>query len=182
VRKRLLATALLISTLGLLPACGGGSPGTNQVIDSTCLTFEAAASPAPSTIAARQGSGSTCDVLAVELVLTDVSDVLTVAFDVDFDDSLASYQDVSVAGSALGSDAEVLKDPSEGHVTVTLTHLTTGVDFNGTGLLATVVFRKLSGASGSGPLTLSGVEIWGTETPPQLKPGIGATGGTLRVE
>ncbi len=171
------------------PGCGGGDGAP-----SICVAFLAGATPAPSTAVAQPASGSVCDIVVVEIVLTDVSDVFTVDFTVSFDPSVARYEGYSLAGSRLTSDAAEVEQlemrvpppPEEARQVIlglTRVNPSTGIDFTGTQTVVRLLFRKaLASGTGSSPLTFSDTKVLGSEEPPQEKPGITWSGGTFQVQ
>jgi hypothetical protein len=167
---------------GAVPGCGGGD---NNPIPTACISFEASAVPAGSTVVARQASGSTCGTLQVELVLTGVTDVQTVEFKVDFDGSVASYEGLSLDGSMLasgGANVNVFEDEDPGRITINLSRFGSGVDFVPDGTVVRLVFGKATGAdTASGMLSFSATQIFDSAEPPQEKSGIQWFGGTFRV-
>jgi len=171
--------ALAVIVAGAVPGCSGGG---SDPIPTACITFEAAAVPAGSTVVARQASGSTCGMLQVELVLTGVTDVQTVEFKVDFDDSVASYEGLSLAGSMLGANVNVFEDEDPGQVTINLSRFNSGIDFIPDGTVVRLIFGKATAAdAATGTLSFSDTQIFDSDAPPQEKGGIQWFGGDLQV-
>ena len=168
---------------GIVAGCGGG--GRKRPLRSECLAFQSSAAPTASKVVAQQGSGTTCEAVQVELVLTDVADVQTVEFTVIYDPAVAQYEGVSLAGSVLGTapPPNVLENESPGQVTIDLSLLGgTGVDFNGPGTLVRLIFSPVSGAPAAmSGLSFGATQIFGSETPPQEKPGIQWIGGEFQL-
>jgi len=167
---------------GAVPGCSGGG---NDPIPTACITFEAAAPPAGSTVVARQGSGSTCEMVQVELVLTGVTNVQTVECRVDFDDSVARYEGLSLTGSMLasgGANVNVFENEDPGQVTINLSRFNSGIDFDPGGTVVRLIFGKATTAdTASGTLSFSGTLIYDSAEPPQEKSGIQWLGGTFRI-
>ncbi len=165
--------------------CGSGGRRGGQVVPTTCMTFQGTSPPTASKVVTRQGSGSQCEMLQVELVLTDVMDVLTVEFTVDFDAAVAEYEGLSETGSVLTSDGanlNVLVNENPGQVTLALSRFTTGIDFNGAGTVIRLIFSPATNAvAGASALSFSSTQIFGSETPPQEKAGIQWIGGNFQV-
>lgn len=170
---------------GIVAGCGGG--GRKRPLRSECLAFQSSAAPAASKVVALQGSGTACEAVQVELVLTDVADVQTVEFTAIYDASVAHYEGYSLAGSVLTSDGaqpnEFEDDSVPGQVTIDLSRFGSGIDFNGSGTVVRLIFSPVSGA----PAAMSGMsfgstsQIFGSETPPQEKPGIQWIGGEFQL-
>jgi hypothetical protein len=156
------------------------------VVPTNCIAYQASTAPAPGTVVATEGAGSACETVQVELLLTDVTDVQTVDFDVSFDPSMASYEGVSLAGSVLvsdGANVNVLENEAPGEVSIDLSRFNTGIDFDGTGMLVRLIFSKVASPSNdSGPLSFSATQVFGSEMPPEEKPGIQWHGGTMVIE
>ncbi len=178
-----------LGALGLAPAllagCGNGGGGT---VPSICFSFVPDAAPSASTVVARSGSGSSCELLVVELVLTDVTDVFAVSFRASFDPSLLAYDGHSLAGSHLTSDGaqvQALETVGQGEVQLGLSRLNPagGIDFGGPQVFVKLLFRKPVGAQGgSGRLDFADTQVFDSQQPPQPKPGIVWLGGTVRLE
>ena len=181
-RNALLAGCLMVVSAML--ACGGGSDGGSKT-SGTCLTFAAAASPAPGMVVMREGSASTCDRAAIDLVATDVADVFGASFTVSFDPDLVDYDGYSVSGSALTSDGaqvEVLATPGHGQLVFGISRFLTpdGIDVSGTAPLVRLYFRNLD-RTGSGALALPTGSLDDDSTPPQEIPGVTWHAGTIAI-
>ena len=180
--RAVIPVVLAAMVAGATPGCGGGG---SDPIPTACITFEAAAVPAGSTVVARQASGSTCGMVQVELVLTGVTDVQTVEFKVDFDDSVASYEGLSLAGSMLasgGANVNVFEDEAPGQVTINLSRFNSGIDFVPSGTVVRLIFGKATDAdTATGTLSFSGTQIFDSDAPPQEKGGIQWFGGDLQI-
>jgi len=172
--------AVALLGAGIAAGCGGG--GRKRVVPTECLAFQGHAAPAASTVVARQGSGSQCESVQVELVLTDVADVQTVDFTVDYDSDIALYEGLSLAGSVLSANVNVLENESPGQVKIDLTRFGTGIDFNGSGTVVRLIFSPVAGATAAtSTMSFASPQIFGSETPPQEKPGIQWIGGELQL-
>lgn len=174
------SAALLLSVVLLGPSCGGDGGGTPSS-GGPCLEFTPAASPAPDTVSTRV-AGNACSTIDLELQITDVSDVFAVSFTVTFDPATVSFDSLSTAGSLLASDGALLETEivgSSGMVAIGVTRLaSTGRDAAGTANLLTLRFRQQA-AAGASLLSYGDTRVLGSEAPPQEKPGISWTGGTV---
>ncbi len=175
-----------IVTAATFAGCGGGGRRGGQVVPTTCIAFQGMTAPTDSTVVTRQGSGSQCEMLQVELVLTNVMDVLSVGdFTVHFDPAFAEYEGLSQAGSVLTSDGAnltVLVTESPAQVTINLSRINTGIDFNGPGSVVRLIFSPAANAvAGASALSFSATQIFGSEAPPQEKAGIQWIGGSFQV-
>jgi hypothetical protein len=181
---RMAGAALLVAAPALV-GCGGGSGG--GVVPGLCLTFQAAGTPAASTVVARQGSGSACAMVEVAVDMTGVNDVFTVSFQVAFDPAVVSYEGYSTAGSDLDADGatlQVLETSGSGSVTLGVTRVgtTSGINFSGTGNVIKLLFSPVQDTvPDSGVFDFSNTQVLGSETPPQEKIGIQWFDGTLIV-
>lgn len=169
--------------LGLLAlSCGGN--GDNP--PDPCIEFTPGSGSASGNVTSRVAGGSTCDVIGVDLYVTDVDDVFAADFTVAYDTTVVSFVGFSATGSFLASDGaqvETLVNSSQpGRVVVGMTRLgvTTGIDVVGSRLLARVTFRRETDA-GSGFLTYSSEALFDSQTPPQEIPGVQWFGGTFVV-
>lgn len=184
MKPKLLCLALAI---GLIISCSnGGGGGGNPIATPTCVVLLGATAPTSSTVVAQRGAGTTCDVLAVDVIITDVNDVFTVGFDVDFDPALVSWSGISTAGSLLSSDGTPIATPiggSGGKRTVGITRLgATGVNAVGPQLALTMFFRKVA-QSGAAALSFSDTTVHNSQAGgPTLIPGITWYGATLSVQ
>lgn len=179
---RLIRALILAATVVLGLHCSGGGGG-----GGSCITFGASGAPGPSDMVATQGSASTCNVVEVALVLTDVNDVFAVSFVADFDPALATYEGFSLSGSQMGTAAQVSVQESTaaGQVSLGITRLNPngGVNFAGQGTVIKLRFSDAPGASmGQGALSFSDTHVLGSETPPQEKNGIQWFGGALVIQ
>jgi hypothetical protein len=128
---------------------------------------------------------STCDMLAIDVMVTDVNDVFASSFTLNYDESLARFEQSSTSGSLLASDGttvQILEDAQTGRVTIGLTRLgvSTGVNAVGTQRLVTLMFSTVADAGDAG-ITFSNQAILGSETPPVEKTSVAWVGGTLLV-
>lgn len=187
-------TVLLLMAVAAL-GCGGsggsggdgGGGGGGGGMSAVCISY-AGSAPASGAANTAKGSGSVCNTVVVDVLLTDVTDVFTVAFDVTFDPDVARYDGHSVAGSHMSSDGaavDVIETKSAGHVHLGVTRLNpaVGIDFTGSHNVIQLMFGKPSGA-GAGDvaaLTFSSTQVFGSEQPPVEKSGIAWPGGTFTI-
>jgi hypothetical protein len=174
----------LLVAAGATLSCGGGSDGGGIVPAAACIDFTAAAAPVANSVATRRSAGTTCELVQLELVVTDVDEVFGLSFIVGFDPAVASYDGMSTAGSLLASDGaglEVLEDVGPSQVTLAVSRFAlTGVDAQGSQRLLTLRFRK-AGQSGSAPLVYVDPKLLVNGTPPQTKTDVTWSAGTLRL-
>ena len=167
----------------LLAGCSTNEESAD-VLTGPCLDFAPSASPTSASVVARKGAGSTCDLLEIDFVITDVQDVSSVSFDVSYDHGVASLQDVSQDGSFLGSGLNIqllTENVAKGELQVGAGRIDlTGVDATGTQHVLTLTFQRVA-SSGSGSLTVSNGVILGSGNPPVPKSGITWGGGTTFV-
>ena len=174
-------TALLVLSAG----CGGGSDGGTAAAAS-CVTFTGAQSPASGRVVARQAASGSCGARAVEIVVTDVSDLFGAQFTIAFDASKVSYAGASGQGSVLASGGTQVSvqegSNSPGNVTVGISRIgvNTGVNASGSQVLIRLTFSPLT--PGTSSLALTGAALFGSETPPQTKPGLTFSGGTFILQ
>jgi hypothetical protein len=181
-RSRRLMTLLLVTALAFAHGCsddGGGddAPGVG------CLSFSGETGPADGTVNAAESGGS-CSTVEIELTITTVTDLFSVSFSAVYDPALVDLVGVSTTGSILASDGtnlNVLVTQMDDQVAIGITRQgSTGIDVTGSQLLLTLEFSRAAPA-GAGMLTFEGESVLGSETPPQVKPGILWSGGSLQV-
>jgi len=184
-----------VALLALLPlACGGSSGGGGVVNPPTSCVFFGDGVPATSGEVVSQSGGSTCSEVAVELMITDVSEVFAIDFTVNYDPGLFTFEGVDTAGSLLTSDGasvSVLEGDPDGSVLVGVARLNpaAGVSASGgTFRLLTLRFGR-NANSGNGAVTFTNPKVLDsgdlTATPPRPPtpvPNIDWSGGTLRIE
>lgn len=184
-----LGSAVAIALVMAIGCGGGGGDDDDDDPSPTCVSFVGAASPAPSTVVARQDSASSCDQVVVEFAATDIADLYAVGADVTYDPAVVDFEAVSVTGSVLADGGVTLSTLVEERVpgTVTVgvsrTGAPTGVDVTGTSRVFRMTFRKVAD-SGAGTLTPSYevVQNSGDGTGPEPIPGVVWSGGTFRVQ
>ena len=165
-----LALALAVSAL----SCGGSSSGS-VAPPGACLDFAPGAAPSPGTVVATEGGLTTCDRLALDLVITDVGDVFTAEFKLSFDPDVLRYDGHYESGSVLASDGApvtVFENEQNGLLQFTITRLGAswdGIDVVGSQFLVRLNFvRELD--SGGSPLSFSNERIWNSDL--DLIPGV----------
>lgn len=156
--------------------------------DAVCLEFSAATAPSPGSVTCREGEDATCELIAVDVIITDVLDMFTVDFAMTFDPVLAVYEGFNADGSILssdGTDVTVFEDydPAQGKITVTMARLgldSGGIDAIGERFLLRLYFRKLA-ETGSCPLAFTTTRIFSGVFPPAIIDGLEWSGGTLLI-
>lgn len=177
----LLALALVVPVL----SCGGSSVGA-VAPPGACLDFSPAADPASGTVVASEGSITTCDRLALDLIITDVDDLFTADFRLSFDPTVLRYSSYSDSGSVLGSDGAgvtVFSNEQNGSIDLTITRMGAsldGIDVVGSQLLIRVNFVR-EADSGVSPLSFSNQRLWNSSWPLELIPGVAWSGGTVTI-
>jgi len=145
------AVALLLAT----SSCKGGGSGSD-VVPCTNLSF----TPAITTPAAGdvylQGISSTCDSIDLSVVVSNLSGLFTVSFDLAYPAALLSYQSyfqgsVMLQESPVSTPMFIVSNPSPGTLQVTMTRLPPdgGVAVSGVGTLITVRFARVASGSGT---------------------------------
>jgi len=146
-----------------------------------CLEFVPDAFASPATVVAQKGDGSTCDLLEIDLVITDVSDIHTVSFAIQLPAGIVGYHSFSETGSILKSDgATVIVQEGPGPSLAIARLAQTGVDADGPGHLVKLLLSR-EATSGTGSLTFSEARVFNSQTPPQLQSGIQWSGGTVNI-
>jgi hypothetical protein len=181
--RQLPASLVLLAALAL--SCSGGSDGGTGLA-SPCLGFSPAGSAGPSTVTTREAAGSNCDVAILEIVATDVDDLFTASFTVQFDPAIVRYDGLGISDSILASDGaqvEALEQEQTGQVTVGVSRVATssGIDVVATQVILSISFRRAA-PGGATSLDYSNTNLLGSETPPQVKPGIQWVGGSLMIQ
>jgi len=175
--------ALLVAALVLGLGCGGGHGGT---MVSFCLNFTGAQAPAAGRVVARLASGGSCAARFVEIVVTDVADVFSGSFTVNFDPTKVAFGSASFQGSFLtagGVQVNVVQtNPQPGSVTVGISRfgVASGVDVIGSQVLVRLSFAPVG--AGAATLTLANGQLFDSGTPPQPKSGLTWSGGTFQVQ
>lgn len=174
----------LVFVLLLAAGCGGGNDG--GIAAASCIGFTGAQAPAAGRVTARQASGGSCAAIFVELVVTDVPDVFSGSFTLEYDPTSVAVGGATATGSFLASGGArvdvVQSTPASGSVTIGVTRVqtTTGVNASGSQVLVRISFAPV--AVGSSQLTITGAQLFGSETPPLPKTGLTWTGGTFNVQ
>jgi hypothetical protein len=174
-------TVLLFVSTG----CGGGD-GSGGAAAAPCLAFVGTQSPAAGRVVARQAAGGSCAARAVEIVVTDVSDVFGAQFTLTFDATKVSYAGASSSGSFLTSGGVQVSVQEDGAATGTVTvgisriGVSTGVNVTGSQVLVRLTFAPV--AVGTSSLSISSAILFGSQTPPQPKPGLTWSGGSFTIQ
>ena len=177
------AVPVLIGVLLASAGCGGGDGGGATA--APCLSFVGAQAPAAGKVVARLAAGGSCAARAVEIVVTDVSDVFGAQFTVTFDPTQVSYAGASSTGSILasgGAQVSVQQDGTGGNVAVGISRIgvNTGVNVTGSQVLIRLTFAPV--AVGTSSLAVSNAQLFGSQTPPQPKPGLTWSGGSFTIQ
>ena len=181
-----LAVLMLGALTSLALACGGGGGGGGGgVIPNTgCAAFTAAAAPAAGTVVLQNTANSTCNLVVVDVVITDVTDVFTASFDMNYNAAHLRYDGFSVTNTLLNSDGntiQTLENTAVGQVTLGLTRTgMTGIDAVGSQPLVRLTFTRLVNA-GNSTLTFGNQDVFGSQAPPQAKAGIAWSGGSVAI-
>ena len=101
----------------------------------------------------------------VELTLTDVNDVTTVAFQATYDSAVANYLGHSLTGSQLeadGTNVLELDNSVPGLIDLGFSRPAPapGTDFTGTAVVVRLVFGKATNAASSTTLDLTQVQVF----------------------
>ncbi len=185
---RTLAVALGIGLLTTFsPSCSSDdNGGTGGMVTIPCLAFQGAALPAPDTVVAQSGGSSTCDLMVVDLTVTDVNDLFAANFVVTYPSSVVRFSSASELGSVLAADGAALSLQSSettlGNLTIGITRLneTTGVNAVGGNLLVRLNFVRAA-TSGSGVISFGQNELLDSSQPPAVIPGITWSGGNVTI-
>lgn len=188
IRRRVAPAWMLFALLSLLPvlSCGGSSAPSSVTPAGACLDFVPAADPAPGTVVASEGGTTTCDRLAVDLIISDVDDLFTVDFKLNFDPDVLSYAGYDHTGSVLSSDGEpvtVIDAEQDGLVSFTITRfgaLLDGIDVVGAQFLVRINFAR-EADSGVSPLSFSNERLWNSAFPLEQIHGVEWHGGTVTI-
>ena len=163
---------------------GCGSSG-GVIATTIILTYAPDPGIGLATVTTATGAGSTNSIAEVEVYITDVLDVLTASFTLDFDATSVAFLDFDTSGSYLGSDGvtiqPIVQQVQSGQLTVGLTRLgANGIDFNGRQLLIRIRFSRAS-SSGTSTLTFSNNDLLDSTAPPQPIPGVQWFGGSFQI-
>jgi hypothetical protein len=178
--RSIIASAVAAIVAVTLAGCGG-SPTAPAIV----LTYVPLLGSGPAVTTAA-GNGSSDSIAVVEINVTDVPDVLSASFTLEFDAAAVTFLDFDTTGSHLGSDGTtvqpIVQQTQAGRLTVGLTRLAVnGIDFDGTGLLLRVRFAR-SADSGTSALAFSNNDLLGDTAPPQSIPGVRWFGGSFRID
>lgn len=180
--------AATIATLAMLVCFAGcdddDSPGV-VIAPQGCLEFVAASSPAPGTVVARPVAGSSCDFVAVELIVSDVTDLFGADLIVNFDPTVVtlSGSGTSPAGSILGTGLIFdLASAGSGQVAIGVSRTSPpGVTVTGPQLLVTLAFTRVADQASSSTLNFTNPSLLDSSPQPMEIPGITWSGGTFVV-
>jgi hypothetical protein len=184
-RPKCWAVLLGLSLLLLAPACGGGSDDGGVTPDTGCLVYEPSSTPTSGNVAGRTGVGSTCNVLELELIVTDVANIFTVEFTLQYSESTVRYAGVNTALSILESDGTqvatiVNESPGEAQISITrLGGAQGGIDAIGQQTLAKVLLSRAGTVGAIGSLVFTETKFFDGDR--NEIPGIGWSGGQVFV-
>jgi hypothetical protein len=182
--SRLAGTPALVALLILatfIPSCDN--------CDNCCIGFTSATPPAPGAVACVKGEEATCELLAIDLIITDVDDIFLAEFTLVFDPAIATYEGMSAEGTILESDGTqltMIENPQPGEVTILISRLGAafgGIDAEGEQFLARLYFSKAA-AGGSSTMFFSSARLFGLRDGqffPEIIPGVEWSGGTLSI-
>ena len=179
------AVSMLTAVLFVSTGCGGGDGGGGATA-APCLSFVGNQAPATGRVVTRLAAGGSCAARAVEIVVTDVADVFGAQFTLTFDATKVSYAGATSSGSFLtsgGAQVSVQEDSTgSGTVSVGISRIgvSSGVNVSGSQVLIRLTFAPL--AVGTSSLALSNAILFGSQTPPQPKPGLTWSGGSFTIQ
>jgi hypothetical protein len=165
-----------LACLLLVPGCSDD--------EGVCAAFTPARAPGPGTISTSETAASGCDLVELQMLITDVSDVFALDFDLRYDASLFAFGGVFPLGAVLDADGASLIVEArgvEGAFNIVVSRVaSTGVDATGTRILLLLRFLRIAGG-GATVLAIEGAEVFGSETQPQPKPSVTWSGGVLEI-
>jgi len=170
----------------LLAGCSSSSEdaSVDDGYSGPCLELTPAGPPVAGTVTLEASSGSTCDLLEVDVMVTDVSDVFSVNFQLTFDPSVATFDGYSTSGSFLGAApdlGEFVLNRSPDTVLVSLAQLSrTGADATGTEPVIRLTFLRAAD-TGSADISFTSGEMMATQPPPRTMLDLQWLGGLLDV-
>jgi hypothetical protein len=181
------AAGTLVALLFGLPllSCGGDS-SRSVAPPGVCIDFAPAAAPASGTVVLAEGDATTCDRLALDLIITDVNDVFGAEFRLGFDPAVLRYIGHSESGSVLASDGTsvaVFSNELGGVLQLSIVRLGAaagGIDVAGSQLLIRLSFARETD-SGASSLDFSGERIWNSALPPEQIGGVVWHGATVAI-
>jgi len=156
--------AVVFLAASLLAGCSSSSENASaeEGYSGPCLELTPAAAPATETVTMQEGAGSTCDILEVDVMVTDVADVINVNFQLTFDSSVMTFDGYSTTGSFLGSAPDVMEfveTPNPDTVLGSLTQiLRTGADATGTEPVIRLTFLRAAD-TGSADISFTGGDM-----------------------
>jgi hypothetical protein len=173
---------LILGTLAV--SCGGGG-GSTPTTPPACVEFTAAQDPAGGRVAAQANASSSCELLLLDVMVTDLDDVFAADFDVTFNQALIRYDGYSLTGSLLTSGTamvEDLEDRGTGITTLSLSRVAPagGVNVTTSTRLVQLRFRR-NADSGTATVSFPRGVIFGSEEPPEEKTGLTWYGGTATI-
>jgi len=149
------AIAALVACLALA-ACSGGGGGGSDPVTCTSLTFNRAlASPASGDVYFEQSTNN-CSTIDVSVLISNLTGIWTVGFDLTYPSSLLDYQSYTVGplllkGSPLNAPVVVVT-PSSGGLDVAMSRLGSDPNVSAAGSEVLITFRFVRLAPGAGAI------------------------------
>lgn len=175
---------MLLALTAVTAGCGSSGGGGTPV--ELCIDFTpTVAQPTAGSVTARMSAESGCELVEVEVVATDVSDVFAFESVIEYDPDVAAFLGFSLVDSVLesdGADVTVIAEEAVfGEVTLGATRIaSTGINVSGTQVLIRLAFARF-GVTGAGPLRLDTNCLVNSATPPQTIDSVTCSGGTLTI-
>jgi len=178
------ASLLLLPLILLAAACGGGDDD-GGTMPSACIDFTGSGVATNGSVIAQKGAGSTCDVVAVDLIVTGVNSLFGMEVILTYDPAVVDFDRTTTVGSVLtqgGVVVPVLESKVTGQVLIAATRqAANGVNVTGSELLLRVLFKRV-GSGGMSALSYSGNQLFDDQPPPQSIPGISWSSGQFVVQ
>jgi len=160
-QTRLWILAALLPLL-IAPACGGSSSDGGVTPDPACMDYTGDSIPVSNAVVTRLGVGSSCDLVRLDLIVTDVDAIFSAEFKFNYDPATVAFEGVTTDVSFLKSDGTQITDLvtvlSPGEVQVAITRLggaSGGIDAVGEQFLCRLWMRRNAGAGASSDLDFS---------------------------
>ena len=151
--ERAAAVVALLLVLGL--SCKGKGSGGNDVIPCTSISYTGSIGTPAAGDVYLLSLGSSCDSVDISVLVTNLSGIFTVGFEVDYPSSVIGYQSFT-AGSLLQQGSppiapQFFVNPSPGVIIVsgTLFRPDTSVSATGNAIFITFHFVRVAGGSGA---------------------------------
>ena len=153
--ERAAAVVALLLVLGL--SCKGKGSGGNDVIPCTSISYTGSIGTPAAGDVYLLSLGSSCDSVDISVLVTNLSGIFTVGFEVDYPSSVIGYQSFT-AGSLLQQGSPPIppqffvNNPSPGVIIVSGTLFRPDTSVSATGNAIFITFHFVKVASGSGPV------------------------------